>query len=371
LFGPSTRFELARRTGLTKPTISSITTRLSELNLIRQSGLDRGKRGQPAQRLEINPGGAFSFGLDIDCHQISLVLADLGGRVRAQLREKTAGTRPSDIAKFLERTIAAALDQAEVPHSRVIGMGVAVAANLYRLDGPDHPPASNRWLAYDLKAMLSGMVSLPIITDNGAAAAAAGETQHKSSIGTGSFYFLLIGSGLDGFLAVNGQPHVPGRLHDRALGSVRDENGDRSAETIQDTVSVLTLARKLQNGGRSLEALEASTIDPLSRAILNDWILDVVHSLKGPISILAHGLKLNTFFIGGCLPLSVISLLAEALSSSFAHTFPGSSICVVPGSNASGAAAIGAATLPFIDQLFLQDTLIIQARDPDLRPTPS
>jgi len=370
LFGPSTRFELSLQTGLTKPTISNITTRLSELNLVRQGGLDRGKRGQPAQRLEINPNGAFSLGLDIDCHQISLVLADLEGRVRAQSRKKTIGTRPRDVAKFLERNIAAMLDQAEIPYSRVIGMGVAVAANLYCLNAPDDPPTSDQWLACDLKAMLSGMVSVPVLIDNAAAAAVVGETQHKSSVGRGPFYFLLIGSGLDGSLAVNGQPHVPGGLHNRALGLVRYKSEDRPDDTLQDTVSVLTLSRRLQNGGRSLDALETSTIDPLSQAILDDWICDVVRALKGPISVLAHGFKLDAFFIGGSLPLSAISLLAEALSRSLAYTFPDSSTRVVPASNAAEAAAIGAAALPFTDQLFLQDTLIIQVREPNLPPCP-
>ena len=62
LNGPLSRTDVARSSGLTLPTISTITKDLEEQGLVLQVGQRQTKRGKPPVDYVINPMGAYSVG---------------------------------------------------------------------------------------------------------------------------------------------------------------------------------------------------------------------------------------------------------------------------------------------------------------------
>lgn len=353
LTGATTRLELARCTGLTKPTISAITGRLIDLDLVRYVDRRRGGRGQPPLQLEMKADGAFGVGVDVDRDCLTLAVVDLAGQVHARASQAIASASPRDAIRFVERILPEVLHEAGIPRRRVVGAGLAVAESLYDSAASGH---RSQWADCDAEAALSAALSLPVVSDNAAAAAAAAEIYHTATVQNPSFFMLSIGSALDGCAVINGVPLHAAGAHGPTMGSMADESSDRAGARIEDIVSVPALAARFERDGASLEL---GLVDK-NAALLNEWIADAALVLAKPVASAARLLKVDTILIGARLPLSAIERLAEALSDHLAVLKAAPAVRASPALNAVDSIAIGAATLPFVDQLFLRDTLIVQ-----------
>jgi len=353
LTGATTRLELARCTGLTKPTISAITGRLIDLDLVRYVDRRRGGRGQPPLQLMMKADGAFGVGVDVDRDCLTLAVVDLAGHVRARASRAIASVSPRDAIRFVEQLLPEVLQEAGIPRQRVVGVGLAVAESLYDPAASGH---RSQWADCDIEAALSVVLSLPVVSDNAAAAAAAAEIYHAATVLNPSFFMLSIGSTLDGCAVINGVPlHATG-AHGPTMGSMADESSDRAGARIEDIVSVPALSARLERNGASLE------FDLMDKgaALLDEWVADASLALAKPVASVAQLLKVDTILIGARLPLPAIERLAKALSDRLAALKAAPAARASPAFNAVDSIAIGAATLPFVDQLFPRDTLIVQ-----------
>ena len=119
--GEITRLDLARITGLTPPSIANITNRLLQEGLILELGRLRGKRGQPAKRLAINPDGCFSIGLNIDRDHVTAVALDMTGNVRVRITDEVDFALPNAVVAFARKAMNEMLRSKQLARSRIIG----------------------------------------------------------------------------------------------------------------------------------------------------------------------------------------------------------------------------------------------------------
>src|SRR5690349_21243205 len=82
--GPSSRAQLARTTGLSKPTVSLALANLERAGLVRELGTVSGARGRTAVLYGINPTAAYVVGIDIGRAWVRLAVADLDGQIVAR-----------------------------------------------------------------------------------------------------------------------------------------------------------------------------------------------------------------------------------------------------------------------------------------------
>src|ERR1700677_4784973 len=82
--GPCSRAELARVSGLSKPTVSLALDNVERAGLVRIAGQRTGMPGRPARRYEIRPDAALVLGLDIGHEYVRGAIADLSGEIRAR-----------------------------------------------------------------------------------------------------------------------------------------------------------------------------------------------------------------------------------------------------------------------------------------------
>ena len=59
------RTEIARRSGLSKPTVSLALEHLVDSGLVRQTGKASGGKGPSAKLYELNPGSGWVVGIDV------------------------------------------------------------------------------------------------------------------------------------------------------------------------------------------------------------------------------------------------------------------------------------------------------------------
>ena len=74
---PSSRAELAQRTGLTKATVSSLVDALLARGLLVEGAAPSARVGRPARPVSLNPDGPVALGIEINVDYIGGCLLDL------------------------------------------------------------------------------------------------------------------------------------------------------------------------------------------------------------------------------------------------------------------------------------------------------
>ena len=85
---PRSRARLAEDTGLTKATVSSLVTELTELGLVteREAGAQNRGLGRPGRSVQLNTDALRCVGVEVNIDFLAAVVLDLGGRVLARHR---------------------------------------------------------------------------------------------------------------------------------------------------------------------------------------------------------------------------------------------------------------------------------------------
>src|SRR5215217_6544348 len=124
--GKMPKADIARRTGLSPQTISTIANALEDDGLIVRLDPLRGKVGQPLVPYALNPRGAFFLGLKIGRRSSDIVLMDFAGTVLGRIHEPHPYPTPEIMLGLTRRGIAeltTALTSAE--RQRIAGFGIA------------------------------------------------------------------------------------------------------------------------------------------------------------------------------------------------------------------------------------------------------
>src|ERR1700734_3339686 len=101
--GPCSRADLARVSGLSKPTVSLALDNVERAGLVRIAGQRTGVPGRSARLYEIRPDAGLVLGLDLGHEYVRGALADLSGeiRTRASLRARATSVR-GRVAELVE-----------------------------------------------------------------------------------------------------------------------------------------------------------------------------------------------------------------------------------------------------------------------------
>ncbi len=206
--GTTSRAELARSTGLSKPTVSAALATLERAGLVRQTGqVSRGQgRGRAAVLYEANPTAGYVIGVDIGRARIRAAAADLDGTVvgrrDAPNKARTAGAMVR-AAVGLARAVAeeSGLQWSQVVHT-VVGSPGVTDPGTHRVRYAVNLPGWGRSGLFDrLHAELGTGLDLM----NDANLAALGEYALGAGQGARLFAYLWIGTGLGAGLVADGK----------------------------------------------------------------------------------------------------------------------------------------------------------------------
>jgi DNA-binding transcriptional ArsR family regulator len=91
--GPVSRAQIARETGLSKPTVSQALSTLERARLVREAGRTSGGKGPTALLYELNPAAGWVIGIDVGREYVRAAAADLTGKIVAQRRQAARDRR--------------------------------------------------------------------------------------------------------------------------------------------------------------------------------------------------------------------------------------------------------------------------------------
>jgi predicted NBD/HSP70 family sugar kinase len=196
--GPTSRAQLARDTGLSKPTVSHALAALEEHGLVRAAGKVAAERGRTALLYEPDPTAGHVLGIDIGRARLRAAVADLSGEILARTdvpnRERTATTVADAAAQAAEQ----ALDAAGIPAAQVIHAAVGTPGVFDPEDGRVRYAVNlPGWGRAGLFTRIRERLGEPELSvHNDANLAALGEYDLGAGRGSRLFVYVLIGTGL-------------------------------------------------------------------------------------------------------------------------------------------------------------------------------
>lgn len=208
--GPLTRSELVNRTGLTRSAIRSLIGQLTAAELVAEErAAPLGTPGRPSPVVRPNPAGGVALALEVTVDSLAAALVGLGGTVLALVRvDRPRGhTAVDEIAGDLAEL--AWKVRAERPgEDRLIGVGVAIAGVVRRLDGMVSMAPNLGWRDAPLQQRLAAALQLdvPISTANDADLGALAELRRGAAVGASHVLFISGEVGVGGGVIVDGSP---------------------------------------------------------------------------------------------------------------------------------------------------------------------
>ncbi|MFC5834157.1 ROK family transcriptional regulator, partial [Nonomuraea insulae] len=207
--GPASRAELAKVTGLSKPTVSAALAGLETDGLVHLVGELSGRPGPVTALYDMNAASAHVAGIDIGRDWSRVVVADLRGTFVGRKDGRNDARNTADLARHVRELAHAASAEAGVRWS-AITCAVAGTPGVYdpvagRLDFAYNLPGA------DLVERLRSALDPDLVVENDINLAAVGEHAHGEGKGKAHFALVSIGTGVGMGIVINGELYVGAR----------------------------------------------------------------------------------------------------------------------------------------------------------------
>jgi predicted NBD/HSP70 family sugar kinase len=208
---PLTRTQISEQTRVSKVTVAQMLSRLEERGLVAVVGQQEGGRGPNAALYSVVPSSAYVAGLYVELDLVSAGVADVTGRVVAEVSVNPNGA--ANPVELVRGAVEQACRSAGVEMSRL---------NAFVIGSPGvvDPRTGDPKLAINLPDWhegvldaLRGALRRPVIIENDVNLAAGAERSLGAAQGVDDFVLVWIGGGL-GMAAVLG-----GKVHRGAAGA--------------------------------------------------------------------------------------------------------------------------------------------------------
>lgn len=205
--GHISRAEIAKRTNLSRSTVSNIINELIEAKRIYEIQKGESRGGRRPILLELNYRSHCIVGIELATTSLHLLITDLKAVILHEHREPfdiTAG--PDCAAEHLTRVVNQALHDAGIPREHVAGVGIGVPGPLTYATGKTiAPPIMPGWSGVSLRERFSDALELPVYVDNDANLGALAEYRLGAAQGIRNVAYLYLGStGIGAGLVLNG-----------------------------------------------------------------------------------------------------------------------------------------------------------------------
>ncbi|HHV61283.1 MAG TPA: ROK family transcriptional regulator [Firmicutes bacterium] len=203
-YGPISKPDIARMTGLTTASATNIIRDLAGLGFIKEKGVGKSTGGRRAVLYGINGEGKYSICVDMSDKDIKVAVVDLAGRIvsNANFRVKPGeNTLMLDLIHALDSFIKTRISMRD----QILGIGVAVPGVSDPETGTVLVSYPLGWRNVPLKTMLSQAFGYPVFVIKETAAAILGEHYFGEKTGAKNQLYLIVYDGIGVGLMVDGK----------------------------------------------------------------------------------------------------------------------------------------------------------------------
>jgi len=357
--GAMSRAELVQRTGLSRPTVSSIVAELQEAGLVDEAPetAATGAGRRPAL-VRLNRRAGAALGIDFGKRHLRVALADLGHQLLAERREALAFDHAAEAG--IERAavlVEELLDEAGIGRESLVGAAMG-------LPGPVTDPTGELgsstilpgWVGVRAAEAMSARLGLEVSVDNDANLGALAEWTQGAGRGCDTLVYVKLSTGVGAGLIVDGRPFRGAGGTAGELGhTVVEPNGricrcgNRGClETLVGTQALLDELRPSRGEISVAEMLRAAADGDLACRRL---IADAGTAIGGALATLCNLINPERIVVGGDLA-DAGDLLLEAARLALgrgAIASAASGVELVPGVLGERAEVLGAVALALRD----------------------
>jgi N-acetylglucosamine repressor len=303
-FGPQSRAEVARRTGLSAPTVSKAAASLLKVGLLEENDTPELGRGRPAKRLRLACERTRVLGIVIDAECCSIVSAGLDGRLLSDA--EVAISTPRRYDELIEALATRVDELASDDQWTTLGIGLSVPGLIDSREGrgvlsPNVPQTNGQAPAIDLQRWL-GIDCVMLQECHGLCLA---ERHYGLARGLDDFAMLEVGTGvglgvMSGGSLLTGHNGLAGEIGHLTVVDEGERCGCGNLGCLETEASDSALARRVSkklgrpvNIDRVIELARAGRVNLDAEIARNIRYLSIgmaaVINLFNPSTLFVHG----------------------------------------------------------------------------------
>jgi len=201
------RAALAKKSGISAPTVSRIVETLIREGLVTETGMGISNGGRRPTLLKFSGVDNFIIGIDLGTTDIFGILTDLDARVIAEVKHPTRVEE--GFARIMERTsdlINELRNHLGERKDKVRGIGMAIAGLINRERDIVEFSPNFKWHNVDVRTALPQASEIPVVLDNVTRVMALGEMWYGAGRNYRNFIMINVGFGIGAGIIVQGTP---------------------------------------------------------------------------------------------------------------------------------------------------------------------
>jgi glucokinase-like ROK family protein len=230
--GTASRAEIARATGLSRSTVSSIVSDLIEAGLLTEqaeaTGVAHGEAGgRPPVLLSLNPSAGLAVGVDFGHSHLRVAVSDLSHEVLAESwRELDVDHSAEEGLNAAAELVDEVLKEAKVGRNGVIGVGMGLPGPINRSTGAvGSSSILPGWVGVNAALEMERRLRLPVTVENDANLGALAEFVWGSGRGHSDVIYIKLSSGVGAGLLFAGRLHHGAGGTAGEIGHIPAQNG--------------------------------------------------------------------------------------------------------------------------------------------------
>ncbi|MBV9615831.1 MAG: ROK family transcriptional regulator [Ktedonobacteraceae bacterium] len=207
--GPVARATIARATGLSATTVSTIIDALLQEGFVLEGATQRAAAsgGRRVVPVYFNAAGGYIFGIALGRNYLTMLLCDLSAAIVSRNVIPFDTRQGAEVCLPLLVTALRVFAKAQgVSWNRIVGAGLGMPGPIDpHLQGPISPPRMPGWHNVNVRDLLSHSLGMPVYLDNNANLGALGESRYGAGQGVSNMIYLQLGAGIGGGLIMDGK----------------------------------------------------------------------------------------------------------------------------------------------------------------------
>ena len=208
--GVASRAELARSTGLSPATVSTLVGQLVEAGMVVDAPASVSRRnqgGRPPALITLDPSVGVAIGIDFGKRHLAVAVCDLSHEILAERwrtmhEDYDARTGVEGAAKL----VGEALERSGTAPDRVLGVGLGMPGPIHRSTGTVGSSAIlPGWTDVRIAEVMSERLEAPVHVDNDANLGALAELHWGAGQGASTLVYLKMATGIGAGLVIGGR----------------------------------------------------------------------------------------------------------------------------------------------------------------------
>lgn len=252
--GPIARYEVAKFTSLTPPTVTVIVNDLIEKGIVQEIGRGESNGGRRPVMLKLNNYARYILAVRIQHGEIIVALLDLESNIIESISRKFDTNNPTEVVSVIVASFNLIITNSKINKDKVLWCAVASPGLINSFKGSIEHSSNLKWGKVNLSEILSqALGGIPVHIENISNAAALGEKMYGKGYGCSNLIYLNLSVGIGAGIIINDQLFTGAQGYAGEIGkigvrtkTVPDKERPLQYESFEEVCGVLNIFKRIK-----------------------------------------------------------------------------------------------------------------------------